>query len=90
VPRGLFESVDGFDERFAGWGYEDRAFFYACRTFGGLTLRVPGPAYHLWHQPAAERQAAVGPRSANRLLGARYEEANGDRAAMLALIRERP
>lgn len=89
VPRTLFDAVGGFDERFQGWGYEDRAFFYACRTLGGLTLRVPGPAYHLWHSPASERTTAVNPRSANRQLCARYEDANGDGESMLALLKER-
>ena len=49
VPRAVWDAVGGFDERFAGWGCEDNAFWRACELLTGSPLRVPGPAYHLWH-----------------------------------------
>lgn len=55
VSRRLWDDVGGFDERFAGgWGGEDNAFWRACSIMGGAPNRVPGFAFHLWHEPAAE------------------------------------
>lgn len=50
VPRALFESAGGFDERFEGWAPEDRAFHHVVRVLGGGVLRVAGPVFHLWHE----------------------------------------
>lgn len=52
VPRKLWDRIGGFDEKFAGWGGEDNAFWRAAAILGGPPHRVPGYAYHLWHQPA--------------------------------------
>lgn len=49
VPRGLWEQVGGFDERFVGWGWEDLAFMRACGAIGGGLGRAPGVIYHCWH-----------------------------------------
>ena len=59
VPRTLWDAVGGFDEGFRGWGCEDTAFWIAAtrhagvgrhRPGDGAPLRVPGPAYQLWHR----------------------------------------
>lgn len=72
VPRRLWDEVDGFDERFVGWGHEDLAFAAACRVLGGGIERIPGTVWHLWHADTAERN----PRSlllhAGQLLANRY------------------
>ena len=52
VPRNLWDSIGGFDEKFAGWGGEDNAFWRAATILGGRPHRVEGYAFHLWHQPA--------------------------------------
>lgn len=49
VPRALWEEVGGFDERFVGWGGEDRAFHAACSVYGGMVDLIDGDVYHLWH-----------------------------------------
>jgi GT2 family glycosyltransferase len=49
VPRRLWDAVGGFDERFAGWGWEDLAFMRACGALGGGLQRAPGVIYHCWH-----------------------------------------
>lgn len=61
VPRPLFEAVQGFDERFIGWGGEDNAFWRACEIVGGTPERIPGPAYHLWHPSGAPANKAQDP-----------------------------
>jgi GT2 family glycosyltransferase len=48
----LFKDLGGYDERFTGWGFEDRAFDYAARTIGGSVGRITGPAIHWFHNPA--------------------------------------
>ena len=66
VPRPLWERVGGFDERFDGWGPEDRAFHMACRVLGGGVETITGrdvgakraQVFHLWHPLSTER--AVG------------------------------
>ena len=59
VPRTLWDSVGGFDERFVGWGQEDVAFIQACRVLGGGIERLPGVVYHLWHPKSPERHTRV-------------------------------
>ena len=49
VPRALWEEVGGFDERFVGWGGEDRAFYSACKVLGGMVDLIDGDVYHLFH-----------------------------------------
>ena len=38
MDRGLFEALNGFDERFVGWGYEDSDLRDRAMRLG----RVPG------------------------------------------------
>ena len=51
ISRTSFEQVDGFDEGFTVWGWEDRAFVRDCARLVGMT-RLPGMLLHLWHRPA--------------------------------------
>jgi glycosyltransferase involved in cell wall biosynthesis len=51
VPRRVWDAVGGFDEGFIGWGCEDNAFWRSVELIAGAPLRVPGPAWHLWHSP---------------------------------------
>lgn len=55
VPRALWEQVGGFDDRFHGWGHEDRQFHMTCRTLGGGVEEIPGLVWHLWHPFSPER-----------------------------------
>ena len=49
IPRLVWDAVNGFDEHFAGWGEEDRAFMRAVETLTGEALRIEGPVFHLAH-----------------------------------------
>ncbi|MDP2710796.1 MAG: galactosyltransferase-related protein [Solirubrobacteraceae bacterium] len=89
VPRVLWLAVGGFDERFVGWGYEDRAFFVACDTLGGGHERVPGNVQHLWHPRPPERSEQHPKFRANRELCRRYKHAHGDRDAIRSILAER-
>ncbi len=75
VTRDLWETVGGFDERFVGWGAEDRAFWAACKTLAGPGHRIPGPAYHLWHPYSPERDRRAPGWTANVILADRYRMA---------------
>jgi Glycosyltransferase sugar-binding region containing DXD motif/N-terminal domain of galactosyltransferase len=84
VSHALWDAVEGFDEAFAGWGWEDNAFACACRTFSGADIeKLPGEAWHLWHARNMEKPPA------NRTRADRYLAAVGDRDAIRA-IRESP
>jgi hypothetical protein len=48
ILRECFEQVEGFDEHYQGWGYEDCDFAQRCQQRWPLR-RLPGPLYHLWH-----------------------------------------
>ncbi|TXH43259.1 MAG: hypothetical protein E6Q97_34315, partial [Desulfurellales bacterium] len=39
VPRSVWDTVGGFDERFVGWGWEDSAFMWASDCLVGNHLR---------------------------------------------------
>lgn len=86
--REAWERMEGFDERFRGWGGEDDAARAALEALYRAPTRV-GIAYHLWHPRLLEHttQARYGPES--RVLADRYGAAAGSREEMLALIAER-
>lgn len=46
------EAVGGFDESFDGNGYDDDAMKRAFEICCGPTMKIPGPGYHLYHDPA--------------------------------------
>lgn len=72
VSRNLWKIVGGFDERFRGWGAEDRAFHAACTTFTGAGARIDGHAHHLWHPFAPERDRKAPTWQPNVELADRY------------------
>ena len=89
VDREVFETIRGYDERFQGWGGEDRAFVMALETLSRGGLRYPGPIYHLWHPaPETERFNNLNWEANKKLLG-RYERAQNNRWPMTALVSER-
>lgn len=49
VPRTVWDTINGMDEHFIGWGWEDRAFARAARVLTGDPLRIHGDVYHLAH-----------------------------------------
>lgn len=71
VPRSLWDEVGGFDERFVGWGAEDRALHRALNITAGVE-RVSGPVWHLWHPWSAERDESTRQYQANEALWRRY------------------
>jgi len=75
VHRELWDQVGGFDEQFTGWGAEDNAFFLACTLAAGEPHRIPGHAFHLWHQPAQRDMRDIHYR-ANQKRWRRYQQAN--------------
>jgi glycosyltransferase involved in cell wall biosynthesis len=54
IWRADYERVNGFDEQFVGWGFEDRDFQQRLERLGvrvrSILLRTT--AVHLWHAPA--------------------------------------
>lgn len=59
IERRAFEAVNGFDESFTHWGYEDVAFALALATLVAPAERLPGQVSHLWHpvHPEAHEHA---------------------------------
>jgi hypothetical protein len=49
IPRKAWEFIDGFDERFEGWGGEDVSFMKTLDTVWGKHKTVMGCVYHFWH-----------------------------------------
>jgi hypothetical protein len=88
VPSSLWDEVGGQDERFVGWGFEDRAFLIACATLAGVE-RIAGPMWHLWHPIAADKRKGDPGYEANLRLVGRYKAANGDVAAVRQILAER-
>jgi hypothetical protein len=79
VPRSVWDQVEGFDEAFAGYGFEDNAFARACRMLTGEPLRMFGTVYHLSHEdkrPGLTEQLRADPQvRANKQRWMRYAAA---------------
>jgi hypothetical protein len=76
----------GQDERFRGWGGEDAAWYAAHTTLlGAEPVRHEGRVYALHHESQVKEGVQC---TANFALVYRYHQAQGDRAAMRALVTE--
>lgn len=85
MSREAFLAVNGYDEDFRGWGYEDDAFCKAMNALVGAHERLPGYVLHLWH-PIAPDGAFNSPTiDHNRVLFRQYESAKGNPTRMAAL-----
>jgi hypothetical protein len=84
--RELLEEVP-VDPRFIGWGQEDECQAMALRTLAGEAWRGSASMLHLWHPPQERMNRRRGSHESWRLRK-RYFEAQGDPAAMAALIEE--
>jgi hypothetical protein len=49
LTRNAYDTVNGVDPRYYGWGGEDVAFGYALTTLVGPLIRLHGRLIHLWH-----------------------------------------
>lgn len=88
VPRTVWDHIGGFDERFAGWGFEDSAFAIAVATLARPFVNLAAETFHLWH-PLAEGADKKSPtHQANAARLERYRTAAGDREAIMALLDE--
>jgi GT2 family glycosyltransferase len=87
VTAASWATVGGFDPRFVTWGGEDVSLGWALRTLVGPGLRIGLPLWHLDHPPTHRYNR---PEYVDTLaLQERYRRADGDPAAMRALIDER-
>lgn len=50
VTKKVFETLNGWDERFIGWGYEDVAFILAHETLIGPVTKINNYAASLFHE----------------------------------------
>jgi hypothetical protein len=80
--RAAFESTNGFDPRFEGWGYEDASWRLAHLTLNGPIPRHRGVAVAMSHAPASRSQVAT-----NRSLHKLYQNAYGNLDAMTELVK---
>jgi hypothetical protein len=103
MPRSAFEEVGGWDERFRGWGGEDRSMMLATDELYWKHKTLPGCVFHVWHPMLSPR--GVDPQwvewnqriwtgqeasNVNSKLGQRYHNAIGDAKKMRALLDESP
>ena len=63
--------INGYDERFEGWGYEDWDFAVRLKKAGVRLkrLRFGGIAYHLWHKKLGRERIDINKALVNQSLG---------------------
>ena len=88
VTRENFNLVNGFDERFVGWGKEDNAFKDSMNTVCGPYIRPRATSiYHIWHPKVGSRG---NPNIVNNIkLYNRYANKRGNIEEMKKLINKR-
>lgn len=84
-----FHKVNGYDERFQGWGYEDNAFQRAMDTLVGPFSRVEsGWGAHIWHE-APDSETWRHPQINNNTRRLKdYIAAAGNQEKMLSVVKE--
>lgn len=85
MTRSCFKAVAGFDERFKGWGYEDKAFFDSLETICGPHYRIDEDIFHLWHPPATKAKTKL---HKNKVLYLKYQAATNNVAKMKRLLKK--
>jgi len=85
LSRAAWETVNGIDPRFMGWGGEDVSFGWALRCLVGEPTRGFSNLVHLYHPKQGPRQEIS---SDNVKLMNRYQAANRDKIAMRKLVGE--
>jgi hypothetical protein len=50
ISRSTWDAIGGFDERFVGWGPEDRALAWAAAATVGPPARLSATMLNLWHE----------------------------------------
>lgn len=50
-----YHAIGGYDARLSGWAPDDVAFGLTASALLSPPVRVPGAVFHLWHEPAFER-----------------------------------
>lgn len=85
VSRAAHDAVNGYDERFAGYGCEEHAYLMAMRTLCGEIPTLSGNLYHLWH-PTLQGWTGGAPVPDNVAHLERYHLANGNEDAMSILV----
>lgn len=71
------------DQRFVGWGLEDKSWGYALDTLIGRHVRLPNDLIHLWHPPQPEQSK---PRAESDALHDAYLIARDAPRLMSALV----
>lgn len=92
IGRTLWEETGGYDERFIGWGGEDRAYNFVTTVLRGLARiqRTPGSQYHLYHPQSPDTdQHQSAQRIANKVLAVRYKRCAGFNGGMAGFVSER-
>lgn len=87
ISREAWEKVQGYDERFAGWGYEDAALRCATETLLGMPIRLPGYMREIFHVKTGRSRSEE-----EKALFERYKRAwlAGDALTMKTLVNEDP
>lgn len=83
TTREIWESHNGQDERFAGWGFEDVAWWEAHTTLVDAPVRHPGILYALSHSREWKTEEAT---ARNGSLVWHYLEAKGDPDRMKQIV----
>lgn len=83
LSRQAFDTVNGMDERFTDWGWEDQAWGRALGTLCGPYVRLGADLTHLWHPPAVLDST---PSAAMRAHYQRYKAATFHPRMMRALV----
>jgi hypothetical protein len=86
VPRSLWDTLGGFDERYVGWGLEDVAFHRAAGAMAGVDRVDQGVVFHLWHPRSRAEQEENPHYPANHRLWQRYLDAGWNRDAMAEVL----
>jgi hypothetical protein len=82
-----FYEVNGYDERFKGWGYEDNAFQKAMDTIVGPVERIEaGWTAHLWHPEPLDERWRHPLFEQNQQRMHHYHKCYGDRIDMCKLV----
>lgn len=88
INRTLWEEINGFDERFYGWGCEDWAFLAACDALREGVIRHEGQVFHLWHTRTHDWELGNPHYKANENVGRRYLYSKDKPDTMRCLIEE--